>query len=124
MYMISLDEQEFSKKVYDITGVGTFNGIIPAVVLFHTSGKYCEELIKLFETVEALYMGRVNFYTVDVDAQTEFAKKLHLRAIPTSMFIPITNKQPILAVGLFNTTAEIERALSRITTSKPLITTM
>ena len=110
--MIYLNELQFAERVFDIDSGIEFKGLVPTVVSFHTVTPYCQKMITLIDDVAALHTD-INFYGVDVDKQGELVEKLGIRAIPTTMFFPLTSRPAIIG-GLFYTHGEIDKILTKI----------
>lgn len=110
--MIYLDEVTFKEKIYDIDKGTVFQGLIPAVVSFFTLGEYCKNMRSVLETVSVLHTD-INFYGIDVDEQYDFVSRLGIRAIPTTLIIPLKGS-PVVVAGLVNTPAALEKGLARI----------
>jgi hypothetical protein len=109
-----LDEVGFKEKVYDIDKGTPFQGLIPALVSFLTMGTYCENMRNILESVSKLHTD-INFYGIDVDTMNDFVKRLGIRAIPTTLIIPLKGS-PVIVAGLINTPVELENGLTRMIT--------
>ena len=120
--MTYLDEVAFKEKIYDIDKGTTFQGLIPAVVSFFTLGTYCKNMRGVLETVSVLRTD-INFYGVDVDEMYDFVSRLGIRAVPTTLIIPLKGS-PVVVAGLIDTAAALEKGLSRVIKSPTKLVTL
>jgi len=97
-----LTEADFYKKIADIrNNPNEFNylGNRPCVIDFYAD--WCGPCRMLSPTLEALskeYVGKVDFYKINVDNERNLAAAFGIRSIPTLLFIP-TKGKPTLMQG-------------------------
>lgn len=79
-----------------------FEGDKPAVIDFYATWcGPCKATAPIVEALAEQYAGKVDFYKVDVDKESELAGLFGIRSIPSLLFIPKDGK-PQMQVGAMN----------------------
>lgn len=93
MAIMNLTKEQFLERVGAFAPDGvkfSFKGNRPAVVDFYAAWcGPCRMLAPVFEELSGMYVGRVDFYKVNVDEEQELAALFNVRSIPTLLFIPM-----------------------------------
>lgn len=113
--MESLNSQSFKTKVFDISKgkKWRFEGSAPAVIDFYADWcGPCRTMTPILENLEKKYAGRVNFYKVNIEEQSDIAAMFKVRSIPTLLFVPIKGT-PTISTGLIPAD-RIERGLLEV----------
>ena len=99
--VIELTENDFNKKVYDITSDKMmYLGELPAVVDFTAvwCGP-CQRTAPILEQIAAEYAGKVVVYKIDVDKCRMVAQAMNISSIPAILYIPMGDNKPVMTVG-------------------------
>ena len=98
----SLTASEFRKKIMDYEShpeEWVFAGSRPAVIDFYTTWcGPCKMMAPVVESLAQKYAGKVDFYKVDIDQESELAAVFGIRSIPTFLFIPMKGN-PTIQMG-------------------------
>ncbi len=101
-YTISLDTDEFLKKVADFKNnpqEWKYLGDKPAIIDFWAEWcSYCRKLSPVLEELAKEYEGQIYIYKVNTDQEREIATAFGIRALPTLLFIP-QGEDPQVAQG-------------------------
>lgn len=98
-----LTKQTFLEKVfnYEVNKEWKFEGSLPAVIDFWAEWcGPCRMLGPVIDELSKEYDGKVNFYKIDTEAETELASAFGIRSIPSLLFIPVDG-QPKMASGAY-----------------------
>ncbi|OGU64071.1 MAG: thioredoxin [Stygiobacter sp. RIFOXYC12_FULL_38_8] len=98
-----LTKQTFLEKVfnYEINKEWKFEGSLPAVIDFWAEWcGPCRMLGPVIDELSKEYEGKVNFYKIDTETETELASAFGIRSIPSLLFIPVDG-QPKMASGAY-----------------------
>lgn len=105
--VISLTTDDFIERVADFRSSPDqfkFKGTRPAVVDFYTTWCVpCKHMAVTFDKAAAKYKGKVDFYRVDIESESELADFMGITSIPTILYIP-TKGKPNINVGLVEET--------------------
>jgi thioredoxin 1 len=104
MPTIKLSTEEFKEKVFDYATGKEWNyaGTLPAIVDFYADWcGPCKMVAPILEELSEEYAGRIVIYKVDTDKEQEVAAVFGIQSIPTFLFIPANNGQPMLEPGAF-----------------------
>jgi len=100
--MQKINTEDFKQKVFDF-GAGKewkFAGQRPCIVDFSASWcGPCRMLAPVLEELSAQYAGKVDFYKVDIDEESELASAFGIQSVPTLVFVPLSG-QPAAAAGV------------------------
>lgn len=98
----SLTASDFRKKIMDYEShpeEWVFAGSHPAVIDFYTTWcGPCKMMAPVVESLAQKYAGKVDFYKVDIDQESELAAVFGIRSIPTFLFIPMKGN-PTMQMG-------------------------
>ena len=98
----SITASEFRKKIMDYEShpeEWVFAGSRPAVIDFYTTWcGPCKMMTPVVESLAQKYAGKVDFYKVDIDQESELAAVFGIRSIPTFLFIPMKGN-PTIQMG-------------------------
>ena len=73
-----------------------FAGSRPAVIDFYTTWcGPCKMMAPVVESLAGKYAGKVDFYKVDIDRESELASVFGISSIPTFLFIPVKGKPSV-----------------------------
>jgi len=98
-----LTKQTFLEKVfnYEVNKEWKFEGSLPAVIDFWAEWcGPCRILGPVIDELSKEYEGKVNFYKIDTETETELASAFGIRSIPSLLFIPVDG-QPKMASGAY-----------------------
>lgn len=99
-----LTTSDFRKKIMDYEAhpdEWVFAGSRPAVIDFYTTWcGPCKMMAPVVESLAEKYAGKIDFYKVDIDQESELASVFGISSIPTFLFIP-RERQTICADGCY-----------------------
>ena len=88
-----LSTSDFKKKVMDYDAhpqEWVFAGSRPAVIDFYATWcRPCKMMSPVVEQLALKYAGKIDFYKVDIDKESELAAVFGIQSIPTFLFIPV-----------------------------------
>ena len=99
--VLYLTTEQFKLKVFDYKTNKNwkFEGNMPVVVDFYATWcGPCKMMSPIMEELAVKYAGKVIFYKVDTDKESELAQAMGIQSLPTFLFIP-KDKQPQAAMG-------------------------
>jgi thioredoxin 1 len=99
--MEHLTKETFIEKIFDFENEKDWNfkGKLPAVIDFYADWcGPCKMVAPILEELSKEYLGKLDIYKVDTEAQQELAGIFGVRSIPSILFIPV-GEQPQMAVG-------------------------
>ena len=95
----SLTASDFRKKIMDYEShpeEWVFAGSRPAVIDFYTTWcGPCKMMAPVVESLAEKYAGKIDFYKVDIDQESELASVFGISSIPTFLFIPVKGKPSV-----------------------------
>lgn len=97
----NLTKETFLEKVFDYENnkEWQFKGNIPAIIDFYADWcGPCKMIAPVLEELSKEYLGKINIYKIDTEAEQELSAAFAIRSIPTILFIPL-NAQPQMANG-------------------------
>jgi thioredoxin 1 len=104
--MEHLTIETFKEKIFDFEKQATFKGTTPVIIDFYADWcGPCRAIAPILDELSEEYIGKINFYKVNVDDQSEISQHFHIKNIPAVLFIPIedqisnTANMPVLIVG-------------------------
>ena len=69
---------------------------VPVLVdMFATWCGPCKMMAPLVESLAGKYAGKIDFYKVDIDQESELASVFGISSIPTFLFIPVKGKPSV-----------------------------
>lgn len=94
-----LTASDFRKKIMDYEShpdEWVFAGSRPAVIDFYTTWcGPCKMMAPVVESLAEKYAGKIDFYKVDIDQESELASVFGISSIPTFLFIPVKGKPSV-----------------------------
>lgn len=97
-----LTASNFRKKIMNYEShpeEWVFAGSRPAVIDFYTTWcGPCKMMAPVVESLAQHYVGKVDFYKVDIEQEPELAAVFGIRSIPTFLFIPMKGN-PTIQMG-------------------------
>ena len=94
-----LTTSDFRKKIMDYEAhpdEWVFAGSRPAVIDFYTTWcGPCKMMAPVVESLAGKYAGKIDFYKVDIDQESELASVFGISSIPTFLFIPVKGKPSV-----------------------------
>lgn len=97
-----LTTEEFKTKVFDYTTEKEWKylGDKPCLIDFYTTWcGPCKRLAPIMEELAKEYAGKVYFYKVDVEKETEIARAFQITSFPRILYVPMKDK-PSMQIGL------------------------
>ena len=96
-----LNSETFNKKVYDMRiQEQKYLGDKPAIVDFTASWcGPCQRIAPILEELAEEYKGEVVIYKVDVDKEKGLAQAFNVSSVPSVLFIPGDDADPVMTVG-------------------------
>ena len=111
-----LTTADFKQKVMDYEAhpqEWVFAGHRPVVIDFYATWcRPCKMMSPIVEQLAKQYAGKVDFYKVDIDQETELASVFGIQSIPTFLFIPMKGK-PTAQMGMMEK-EEMEKVVKGI----------
>ncbi len=96
-----LTKDIFLSKIfnYEIYREWKYEGEKPCIIDFYADWcGPCKMVEPIIEELAHEYYGKLNFYKIDTEKETELASVFGIRSIPSLLFIPLAN-QPQMALG-------------------------
>lgn len=94
-----LTASDFKKKIMDYEShpdEWVFAGSRPAIIDFYTTWcGPCKMMAPMVESLAGKYAGKIDFYKVDIDQESELASVFGISSIPTFLFIPVKGKPSV-----------------------------
>lgn len=97
----ALTTATFKEKVFDFSTEKEwkFKGDKPAVVDFYATWcGPCKAVAPILDELSKEYEGKIDFYKVDTDAESELSSVFAIRSVPSLLFIPVSGP-PQMAAG-------------------------
>lgn len=98
-----LTTADFKQKVMDYEThpqEWVFAGNRPAVIDFYATWcRPCKMMSPIVEQLAQQYVGKIDFYKVDIDKEPELAAVFGIQSIPTFLFIPLKGR-PSAQMGM------------------------
>lgn len=97
-----LTTEQFKAKVFNYTTdkEWKYKGDKPCIIDFYTTWcGPCKRLAPIMEELAKEYAGKVYFYKVDVEKETEVAQAFQITSFPRILYVPAKDK-PIMQIGL------------------------
>jgi thioredoxin 1 len=96
-----LTKESFISKVFDYetNKEWNFKGELPCIIDFYADWcGPCKMVAPILEELSGEYIGKLNVYKVDTEAEQELASVFGIRSIPSLLFVP-REGQPQMALG-------------------------
>lgn len=110
-----LNEEEFCERVYNLKdpGVLDYHGITPVVVAFIQPGTWTNQMVQHMQALAERYEGRMHFFTIDVNNEPTIAREVGIRAVPTTIFIPV-GVGPKIVTGNIETETALDELIGKL----------
>ncbi len=102
MATIKLTTDKFKEEVFDYTTSQEwkFKGDQPALIDFYADWcGPCKAIAPVLEELAEEYKGKLKIYKVDTEVEQELSAVFGIRSIPSLLFIPMGDKQPMMQAG-------------------------
>ena len=113
--MESLTKETFLEKVfnYEQNKEWKFEGELPCIIDFYADWcGPCKMVGPVLKELAEEYLGKLNIYKVDTDAQQELAAAFGVQSIPSILFVPLNGK-PQMSAGALPKNA-LKKAISEV----------
>jgi len=113
--MESLTKETFLEKVfnYEQNKEWKFKGELPCIIDFYADWcGPCKMVGPVLKELAEEYLGKLNIYKVDTDAQQELAAAFGVQSIPSILFVPLNGK-PQMSAGALPKNA-LKKAISEV----------
>lgn len=97
----NLTKETFLMKVFDFekNKEWKFEGNLPCIIDFYANWcGPCKMVAPVLEELSKEFMGKINIFKVDTEAEQELAGAFNIRSIPSMLFVPLKD-QPQMSVG-------------------------
>ena len=104
MPTIHLTTEEFKEKVFNYATEKEWKyaGTLPAIIDFYADWcGPCKMVAPILEELSNEYEGRIVIYKVNTDKEQEVSAVFGIQSIPTFLFIPPNDGQPMMEPGAF-----------------------
>ena len=108
MSTIQQTAEQFKKDVFDYTQSKEWNykDEVPSIIDFYADWcGPCKMVAPILEELAEEYKGKVKIYKVDTEVEQELSSIFGIRSIPSMLFIPTGEKQPMMQAGALPKTA-------------------
>ncbi len=109
--VMKINKSEFQKKIQDFEKNPKdwkYQGTLPCVVDFYADWcAPCRKASPVMDELSEKYKGKVLFYKVNTDEESELASMFHITGIPAFLWVPMTGK-PVMKAGVPNDPAAIK----------------
>lgn len=102
MATINLTAEQFKSDVFDYTTEKEwkYKDDVPAIIDFYADWcGPCKMVAPILEELSEEYAGKVKIYKVDTEVEQELSSVFGIRSIPSMLFIPTGDKQPMMQAG-------------------------
>ena len=102
METIKLTADKFKSDIFDYTQSQewSYKDDVPAIIDFYADWcGPCKMVAPILEELSNEYEGKVKIYKVDTEVEQELAAVFQIRSIPSMLFIPTGEKQPMMQAG-------------------------
>ena len=102
MATINLNAEQFKTDIFDYTQSKEWNykDGVPAIIDFYADWcGPCKAVAPILEELSAEYDGKVKIYKVNTEIEQELSAVFQIRSIPSMLFIPLGEKQPMMQAG-------------------------
>jgi len=97
-----LTAADFKEKFFDYTKTQEwqYKSETPALIDFYADWcGPCKAIAPVLEELAAEYGDDLTIYKVDTEVEQELSSIFGIRSIPSLLFVPIGNKQPMMQAG-------------------------
>ncbi len=100
--VITITQEQFKTQVTDYTSEEYhFLGSMPVVVDFYATWcGPCRQLSPVLDDLASEYQGKVRFYRIDIDQNSELSEVVGIQSVPTLVFFPSDGGKPGTTVGV------------------------
>lgn len=98
-----LTKKAFEEKIFDFTKEKEwkYKGSKPAIIDFYATWcGPCKAVAPIIEELSKEYAGKIDFYKVDTDKESELSGAFAIRSVPSLLFIPLEGMPQMTAGAL------------------------
>lgn len=102
MPTVKLTAAKFKEEIFDYTTekVWKYKGSLPAIIDFYADWcGPCKMVAPILEELSNEYDEKVIIYKVDTEVEQELSAVFGIRSIPSLLFIPMGDRQPMMQAG-------------------------
>lgn len=102
MATIKLTTEVFKQEIfnYEESQEWNYKDSVPAIIDFYADWcGPCKAVAPILEELSNEYAGKLKIYKVDTEVEQELSAVFGIRSIPSLLFIPLGNKQPMMQAG-------------------------
>lgn len=102
MATIKLTADKFKQDIfnYEANEEWKYQDDVPAIIDFYADWcGPCKAVAPILEELAEEYDGKLKIYKVDTEAEQELSAVFGIRSIPSLLFIPTGDKQPMMQAG-------------------------
>ena len=102
MSAIKLKAEQFKNDIFDYTKSKDWNykDKVPAIIDFYADWcGPCKMVAPILDELAEEYKGKLKIYKVDTEVEQEVSAIFGIRSIPSMLFIPVGEKQPMMQAG-------------------------
>lgn len=102
MATIQLTADKFKSEIFDYTQSKEwkYKDEVPAIIDFYADWcGPCKMVAPVLEELSEEYGDKIKIYKVDTEVEQELSSVFQIRSIPSLLFIPLGDKQPMMQAG-------------------------
>lgn len=102
MATIKLTADKFKQDIfnYETNEEWSYKDSVPAIIDFYADWcGPCKAVAPILEELSEEYEGKLKIYKVDTEQERELSSIFGIRSIPSLLFIPLGDKQPMMQAG-------------------------
>jgi len=111
MATINLTAAKFKEDIfnYETSKEWKYQDNVPAIIDFYADWcAPCKAIAPILEALSEEYKGKVKIYKVNTEIEQELSSAFQIRSIPSILFIPLGDKQPMMQAGALPKAALID----------------
>ncbi len=102
MATVNLTTEDFKDIFFDYnkSQEWAYNQDTPAIIDFYADWcAPCKAVAPVLEELSEEYAGKLTIYKVNTEVEQELSSVFGIRSIPSLLFVPTKNKQPMMQAG-------------------------